>query len=314
MLWTAPIVLALALATAAIGDFREVGRSMSQLGAGGWALILGLSLVNYGLRYLRWSLYLSHLGHQLRHRIHALYYIAGFALTTTPGKAGEAIRTVYLGRHAVAATDSLAAFFSERFMDIVTIVLLGLLAAPILGEYWWLAPVVGGIALLLLAIVHLRTPREALQNFWTARADGRLRRFALSSLRGADNASRLLGGRLAVTGLGLGVIAWGAEGLALAIILDGLGVPVDVTLAIGIYAISVLAGAVSMFPGGLGSTETVMVLLLGSCGVPTSTAIAATLICRIATLWFAVALGAGSMMLIPVLRDARRAKSREALS
>ena len=59
----------------------------------------------------------------------------------------------------------------------------------------------------------------------------------------------------------------------------------------GIYAISVLAGAVSFIPGGLGSTEAVMGLLLVLVGAEPATAIAATIICRLATLWFAVVIG-----------------------
>jgi len=60
---------------------------------------------------------------------------------------------------------------------------------------------------------------------------------------------------------------------------------------VGIYSVSVLAGALSFIPGGLGSTEAVMVLLLTLVGVNTPAAIAATLICRLATLWFAVIIG-----------------------
>jgi uncharacterized protein (TIRG00374 family) len=67
----------------------------------------------------------------------------------------------------------------------------------------------------------------------------------------------------------------------------------SVLLAVGIYSISVLAGALSFIPSGLGSTEAVMVLLLTLVGADTPTAVAATLICRLAILWFAVVIGGG---------------------
>ena len=53
-----------------------------------------------------------------------------------------------------------------------------------------------------------------------------------------------------------------------------------------------LVGGLSFLPGGLGSSEAVMITLLAVNGLPHSAAITATLICRLATLWFAVALGA----------------------
>jgi uncharacterized protein (TIRG00374 family) len=61
--------------------------------------------------------------------------------------------------------------------------------------------------------------------------------------------------------------------------------------AIGIYAIAVLAGAVSLLPGGLGSTETVMVALLAAQGFALTEAIVVTLVCRLVTLWLAIGFG-----------------------
>lgn len=94
-------------------------------------------------------------------------------------------------------------------------------------------------------------------------------------------------------GLGLGVLSWGLEGLSLYLIARDIGIGIGVSLAagIGIYAIAVLAGALSFLPGGLGSTEAVMGVLLVVFGSDGPSAVAITLLCRIATLWFAVALG-----------------------
>jgi uncharacterized protein (TIRG00374 family) len=93
-------------------------------------------------------------------------------------------------------------------------------------------------------------------------------------------------------GLILGLTSWAAEGVAFYIILVALDIPSPLGLAIGIYAVSILVGAISFLPGGLGSTEATMTLLLVLGGADTATAVAATLICRVATLWFAVILGA----------------------
>jgi uncharacterized protein (TIRG00374 family) len=52
-----------------------------------------------------------------------------------------------------------------------------------------------------------------------------------------------------------------------------------------------LVGALSFLPGGLGGTEASMVALLMLNNVAQSQAVAATVLIRLATLWFAVALG-----------------------
>ena len=64
-----------------------------------------------------------------------------------------------------------------------------------------------------------------------------------------------------------------------------------------VYALAMLAGALSFLPGGLGGAEAVMVAALTLKGVDQPSAVAATIIIRLATLWFAVALGLLALML-----------------
>lgn len=52
-----------------------------------------------------------------------------------------------------------------------------------------------------------------------------------------------------------------------------------------------LAGALSFMPGGIGGAEGVMVALLMT-QAPAADAVAATVLIRLTTLWFAVAIGA----------------------
>jgi uncharacterized protein (TIRG00374 family) len=64
--------------------------------------------------------------------------------------------------------------------------------------------------------------------------------------------------------------------------------------AIFAYSASTMAGALAMLPGGLGITEAGMTGLLQALGGSTMTkevATAATILTRLATLWFAVAIG-----------------------
>ena len=67
----------------------------------------------------------------------------------------------------------------------------------------------------------------------------------------------------------------------------GSDLPLFVTVFIFFFA--TLAGAASMIPGGLGSQAAPMIGLLTLNGVGSAQAIAATVILRVATLWFGVA-------------------------
>ena len=78
--------------------WQDVLTALGKVGAMGVAAALSLSLCNYGLRFCRWQAYLRALDHPVPWRPSLGIYIAGFALTTTPGKAGEALRGVLLKR------------------------------------------------------------------------------------------------------------------------------------------------------------------------------------------------------------------------
>jgi uncharacterized protein (TIRG00374 family) len=90
---------------------------------------------------------------------------------------------------------------------------------------------------------------------------------------------------------GLSLIAWASEAWAFYLITHWMGLDISPAFAVFIYATSMLAGALSFMPGGLGGAEAVMVGLLVWKGVIGADAIAATILIRVATLWFAVAIG-----------------------
>ena len=258
----------------------------------GWregAALLVLSLANYALRSIRWRFFLMRLGHRLPWRRCALNYVTGFALTTTPGKAGEAIRSMLLKREfAVPVTDSLAAFFAERFSDVLALALLSALALAFLpyGHYVAAAVVAGVVFALWIAASDARTARIA-----HAIAKALPHRFAapLGSLVG--QAGRLTRGASLAAGFALSLVAWAAEGYALYLIAASMGSHAGAAAAIGVYSIALLGGALFFLPGGLGSTEAFMFVLLMQAGLDPVAAGAATVISRVTTLWFAVLLG-----------------------
>jgi uncharacterized protein (TIRG00374 family) len=170
-------------------------------------------------------------------------------------------------------------------------VLLATLIATHFPSYGWLIAITSVLLLLLIIPIaqshRLSDFMEMRGRHHASRLNTILERLA-SLLR---SSAILLGWRQLYWGLAIGILAWGAEGVGFFIVLAALDIDIPMMQAISIYAIGILAGALSFIPGGIGSTETVMSLLLVAMGADLATAVAATLICRIATLWFAVAIG-----------------------
>lgn len=286
------------LAVALWSGWREVAHAAGRVGVIGVAVALALSLVNYGLRFLRWQAYLRALGHRVPWRPSLRVYVAGFALTTTPGKAGEAVRGLLLKPWRVPYPDSLAAFVSERLSDLLAVLMMtvfGLASHPttrplvVVG-----AAGLGGAFLVMSAGRLLAGLRDRLARALAAR--GRVAAMLLHGLDVLLQARRCHAPRLLVGAALLSVVAWAAEGWAFQLILRWMGFDLPLQFAVFVYAISMLAGALTMMPGGLGGAEGVMVGLLVWKGLPAPDAIAATMLIRLATLWFAVALGAAALV------------------
>ena len=287
-------------AYAALAFWNDAAKFAEAVRRIGWvegAALLALSLANYALRSVRWRFFLARLGYSLPWGRCTLNYLTGFALTTTPGKAGETIRSVLLKRDfGVPVSDSLAAFFAERFSDVLALVLLSALALAYLpyGSYV-AAAVVSGVALAL----------------WVAASDARTQkianiiakllphRFAAPLGTMIGQAGRLTRGASLAGGFALSVVGWAAEGWALYLIVSSMGAHAGVAAAIGVYSIALLGGALFFLPGGLGSTEAFMFVLLTQMGLDPVAAGAATVISRVTTLWFAVLLGWIALLAAP---------------
>jgi uncharacterized protein (TIRG00374 family) len=90
----------------------------------------------------------------------------------------------------------------------------------------------------------------------------------------------------------LTVIPWFFEGVVLYLSLLALGVYSNPLILAGIVALSLLIGIASSLPGGLGSTEAVMVIVLGMIGIESTIGIAGIMLARFLTFWYGAFVGA----------------------
>lgn len=277
------------------GGWQEVVAALVKVGIAGTLIALALSLVNYLIRFVRWQKFLAKLGHTVYWPESLRIYIAGFGLTILPGKAGEAIRSVFLKKHHVSYPESLAAFFSDQLSNLISMMLLvsvGLWAYP---QAQPVIIVLGGIILTILIFLQQSKWLKSFETFAQRKLPEKISRLITSSIEIVLHSRRCFSLPMLLYGISLGLIAWGAEGLAFYYIMHVLGSDMTLQTALFIYAFSMLVGAISFLPGGLGGTEATMIALLILNHIAQPQAVAATVLIRLATLWFAVALGVLAM-------------------
>jgi uncharacterized protein (TIRG00374 family) len=253
--------------------------------------LLCIAFLSYSLRYVRWHWLLARSGYQVGWFYGFIAYLSGFAFTATPGKVGELIRIRYFSLVGVPANISFGAFIYERSLDLVVVLLLASLVisrSDLLVIALIFVMIFIGLLILIALNPNLLTQLSVLLHgkswFKVARLI-LIVRDGLSSCRYWFTPLDLL---VSIT---FGLIAWTLTSYGFMWLLCELGLSIQPLGAFTIYPLAMLAGAASMLPGGVGSTELAIVLLLGVYGVSASIATIAAIGIRFTTIWFAVLTG-----------------------
>jgi len=290
------LVVALAVAVAlGLGLYADFGKLGDELGGFDWELFpvaAALTAVNYLIRFGRWQVYLGRLEIRIPVVRSFWIFVAGLTMTITPAKLGELIKCGLLRRSfGVPVRRSAPVVFAERVTDATGVIVLAVIGGA--GTDRWPLLVVA-LAGVVAAVVIIRSPL--------------LERFAV--LGEAPEAARVLLTTPLLAGMtAVSAVSWFFECLAAYVCVRGLDLGLSLADTIVVFSLGSLVGALSFLPGGLGVAETSMAALIRALGdVSRAAAVAATVLIRLATLWFAVALG-----LIGLAVEERLARRQPAL-
>lgn len=294
---TAVLAAILYAALLFLADLRDLGSHARAFPWWRLGAALGLVMIGYALRVLRWHILLAALGHPARPATSALSFLSGFAMGVTPGKVGELVKAYFLAaRQGTPYPVTVAAVVADRALDLVAVTaVLATSIAFVPGLGAW------GAALLLAAVVAallvLRSRRAAAPILLVLARTPILRRAAPPAAALHDRLRPLLSARPGAYGLLLGLAAWGLEPFAMWLLAPSFGLHLSMAQCGVVFAAASLGGVATMIPGGLGATEGGMVALLRLFHAPLAGATALTLATRLATLWFGVLVGAVSILL-----------------
>ena len=281
------------VAVVGYGDFGGTVDEISKLPVGYLFVALGLASANYLLRFIRWVFYLRVLEIDVPAGVSALVFLSGLAMSITPGKAGELVKCYLLNsRTGVPVSRSAPVVVMERLTDVISVIVLGLVGFALLP-----VPIISVLAVALVVSVAglmFAVSRQAS----TLASLPILSRWSSLLRDSQEGFKELAAPRVMAAGVIFGVVAWFAEGLALWVILKGIGSDVALARALPIYAAATLVGAVTALPGGLVGTEGSMLALLQQSGVARAGASAGTVLVRLLTLWFAVSVGLAALLVL----------------
>ncbi|MEN9938735.1 MAG: hypothetical protein RLZZ387_5314 [Chloroflexota bacterium] len=303
ILISALLGLAVAIGLGLVSDIREVSQSFGAFQWSALTAIIGFTLLNYALRWLKWDYYLRamDMGRGVSRWDSVLLFTSGMLMAVTPAKVGEVLKSALLKRiNGTPVSASAPIVLAERITDGLAMLLL---MGVGLTLYEPARPAFA--ALVVLTVVGLLVLQSQGLVERIAGIAARLplgARVAPALMTAYGSTRKLLDWRILLPSTFISLISWFGECVAFYFVLQGLGVTGDpawlLTVATFVFAASTLFGLVSFLPGGLGVSEAsstgLLVLLVPMAAGP---ATAATIIIRFCTLWFGVSLGAVALAL-----------------
>jgi uncharacterized protein (TIRG00374 family) len=310
--WVVGAIVAGVLVYVGVSVWAGFEETANELRAFTWWLmvpVLALTLVNYGLRFLKWDFLLKRLGYRVPLWDNLTIYLAGLAMVISPFKAGELLKPFLISRKTGASmATTLPALVSERLTDAMAVLILAGISVGTYAErldgtsvfgiqvtsQGALAVVAGAIVLGLIVVASKTVSMFCIDVLAKIPWLGPKLAPKLREMYGALRTT--LGPVPLLYTLVLSLIAWGAECVGFLLVLRGFDV-LHATLdgSTFIYAFATVAGGPS--PGGLGIADGALVgMTTKIVGTSEAVAVASALLIRVATLWFGVILGAFALL------------------
>lgn len=279
-----------------------------------WVLptMMAMSFANYAIRFVKWQYYLGLIDVDLPAKKSFSVFLAGFTLTATPGKIGEAIKGYFCNQlDGTPIAKTVPVVISERITDMLAMVALaigGFILAFNVGNQLLLLAGVGALAIIGAVILSNKAFYSKILRKLTS--FGPLKRYQDSCDLIEDTLMKTLSPKPLVLSSLVSIPGWFMECMELWLLLslfNGMGLPslapeslILLASATFIHAGASTIGAVLVFlPGGLGGYEAFAIgMMTGLMALPAAIASAATILVRFVTLWFSVMVGFVAMAIV----------------
>ena len=274
-----------------ISDFSIISEKISNFKTNYLPLILLSVSASWIPIIVKWHFLLKNCEIDIPLRKSIAVFFAGVAFEITPGQIGTLVKSQLLKTSFnIPRTKTVPIIAVEKVYDLISAILASIVGIIILG----IEPYLIIIAILVLAVIFFFIYyRPASEIFFK-----RITKTKFFS-KYIDNISEFhaifqksTNVKIATICILLGVTYWFIISTAAYYILLAFDINVlDYLTVLAIYTTSILLGAISFIPAGIGITEGSIAGLLTLNGIDVSTALILSVMIRVLTLWFSVSVG-----------------------
>lgn len=281
-----------------ISDLNVISDKILEIKTEFLPYVLGLAPLSWLVVFLRWHLLLKNSDIIIPAKENFKIYMTGFAMSATPGKIGELIKSqVLYSKYSVPRQKSVSIIISEQFYNLI-----GILFVSILGLFYfdfsiYSVALTGGILFFIFftlssenffkKFIHLFSRKKFLSKYIPSFSNSYL--ILKKSTRG----------KIFVISSVLSTIFWLLESLIAYLILLSFDITNFEFLQLAAtYTTSIIIGVLSFLPMGIGVVEGSLVGFLSYQNIELSLALTVVIFIRIFTRWYGVTAGFICMKII----------------
>ena len=275
-----------------ISDYNIISEKISNFKINYLPLILLFVSASWIPLSIKWHLLLKNCGIDIPLKKSISIFLSGSAFTTiTPGQIGALMKSQILKTSFnIPHTRTVPIILVENVYDLIGAIIASIMGVIILG----IEPYLIIIAISVLAIIFFFMYYRPASNLFFKRIS-KTKFFSryvedISEFEKIIRKSTNL--KIAITCILLSITYWFIISIAVHYTLIAFDINMlDYLQVLAIYTTSILLGAISFIPAGLGVAEGSITGLLTLNGIDVSTALILTIMIRILTLWYSVAVG-----------------------
>ena len=272
-------------------DFNIITEKISNFKINYLPLILFLVTASWCPVFIKWHFLLKNCEIDIPLTRSITVFLSGLAFDITPGKLGALMKSQILKTSFnIPRTKTAPIVLVEKVYDLIGAILASIIGIIILGMDTYLII----IAILVLAMVFFFLYyRPASELFFKRVTKTKFFSKYVENISEFDKTvQKSTNVKVATICILLAVTYWFIVSTAVYYTLIGFDINIlDYLKVLSIYATSILLGAISFIPGGVGITEGALAGLFTLEGIDVSTALILSVIIRIFVLWYSVSIG-----------------------
>ena len=272
-------------------DFNIISKQISNFKYELLPLILLLVSISWTPLLVRWQILLKKNNINIPIKKSFLLFLGGMSMSITPGHVGELIKSQLIKTiYNIPRTKTAPIIFVEKFYDLTGAIIASIIGIIILGMDISIILISVSILIVIIFLVYYRPLFEFILKRVT-----KTKFFSKYSENISDSYEIVRNSttpRISSISFGLSILYWIIISIAVHFILLSFGIDsINILKTISIYSSSVIIGAISFIPGGLGITEGSLIGLFSLEGIDISLALILSVMIRILTMWYSVSIG-----------------------